>query len=117
MIHNNLLIFNLKNGKKVAKFEFIVDNRIFKMDIKKWDCKENDEFILIVNNNVILFKLKEENSSKISLNILNYAYFPELIIKDDEDNNEFIIKDLKKINSHKNRFYSYNGEFKNILIY
>ena len=117
MIDNNLLIFNLKNGKKIAKFEFIVENRSFKMDIKKWDCKENDEFILIVNNNIILFKLNEDNSSKISLNILNYAYFPELIIKDDEDNNKFIIKDLKKISSHKNRFYSCNGELNNILIY
>ena len=87
------------------------------MDIKKWDCKENDEFILIVNNNIILFKLNEDNSSKISLNILNYAYFPELIIKDDEYNNKFIIKDLKKFSSHKNRFYSCNKEFKNILIY
>ena len=84
------------------------------MDIKKWDCPENDEFILFTNNNVILFKLNEENTSKISLNILNYSYFPKLFV---EDNEKFIVKDLIKINSQKNRFYSCNNEFNDILIY
>ena len=114
MVKKTIFIFNMENGKKIKKFEIIVDYN-FKMDIKKWDCRENDEFILIVGNNVILFKLDEENSSKICLNILNYVYFPELCIKYNKDN--IIIKFLKKINSQKNRFYSYNGKFNNICIY
>ena len=67
MIYNDILVFNMETGKKIKNFKIIVENRDrkYNMDIKKWDCKENDEFILIVNNNVILFKLIEENSSKI----------------------------------------------------
>ena len=85
------------------------------MDIKKWDSAENDEFILIVDNNIVLFKLNEENSSNISLNILNQAYFPKLLIKDDK---EYIsIKNLKKFTRQKNRFYSYNNKFNEINIY
>ena len=113
MIYNNILIFNLETGKKIKRFEIFVDNRGLEMDIKKWDCKENDEFILIVNNNVILFKLNE-SSTKISLNILNYSYFPVFAINENEG---FIFKDLKKISNQKNRFYSYNNEFNDISIY
>ena len=114
MVNNIIFIFNIENGKKIKEFEIIVDDN-FNMDIKKWDCRENDEFILIVSNNVILFKLNEENSSKICLNILNYAYFPELCIKYNKD--DIIIKGLKKINSQKNRFYSYNDKSNDIFIY
>ena len=112
MLLNNILVFNMENGKIIKKFEIIVGNKYLKMDIKKWDCTENDEFILIARNNIILFKLNEENSSKVSLNILNYVFFPELIFKED-----FIIKHLKKINSQKNKFYSYDDESNDISIY
>ena len=112
MLLNDILVFNMENGKIIKKFEIIVGNKYLKMDIKKWDCTEDDEFILIARNNIILFKLNEENSSKVSLNILNYAFFPELIFKED-----FIIKGLKKINSQKNKFYSYDDESNDISIY
>ena len=86
MIKYSIFIFNMETGKEIKRFEIEFDDykikddyffkvnyyRYFKIDIKKWDAPENDEFILLVNNNVILFKLNEENSSKISLNILNY---------------------------------------------
>ena len=77
---------------------------------------------MIVNNNVILFKLNEENSSNINLNILNYGYFPELCVKYIKNKNEnycdeIIYKSLKKINSQKNRFYSYNEDSNDIIIY
>ena len=49
---------------------------------------------MIINNNVVLFKLNEEKSS-ISLNILNYGYFPELCFKKTED--RIIFKNLKKL--------------------
>ena len=113
MVDKDIFFFNLETGKKIKRFQIVVDNSCL-MDIKKWDCTENDEFILIVNNNIILFKLIEENTSKINLNISNYAYFPELDIKDNE---EFILKGFKKINSQKNRFYIYNNKHNDILIY
>ena len=103
----------MEEGKEIKKFEINIDNiGYLEIDIKKWDCPENDEFILIVDNNVILFRLKEENSSKISLNILNYGYFPGLCI-----NERTAYKNLKKINSQKNIFYSYNNKSNDIIIY
>ena len=115
MINKRILIFNMETGKEIKRFEIECDGGGYEFDIKKWDCIENDEFILIVDNNVILFKLIEENSSKICLNILNYAYFHELCNKDTEDT--FIHKDLKKINNQNNRFYTYNNESSDIAIY
>ena len=115
MIKFSIFIFNIETGKEIKRFEIKVDDcRYFKTDIKKWDAPENDEFILLVNNNVILFKLNEEKSS-ISLNILNYGYFPELCFKKTED--RIIFKDLKKINGQKNRFYSYSEISNDIIIY
>jgi hypothetical protein len=116
MLKKNILIFNMENGKEIKRFEINVDGyRYFRTDIKKWDCQENDEFIMTVNNNVILFKLNEENSSEISLNILKYGYFPELCFENIE--NRRIFKKLKKIKGKKNRFYSYTEELTDIIIY
>ena len=123
MVKNSILIFNIESGKEIKRFEIEVkDNRFLDIDIKKWDSQRNDEFILIIQNNVILFKLNEENSSTISLNILNYGYFPELCVKyikykNENYCNKIIIKHIKKINSQKNRFFSYNGDSNDIIIY
>ena len=106
MVGNNIFIFNIENGKKLKRFEIISDYRISKMDIKKWDCKENDEFVFIVGDYVILFKLIEDNSSKISLNILNYFL-----------KNGLFRKKLKKLKGKKNTFYSYDENSNYIFIY
>lgn len=117
MIKKYILIFNLEIGKEIKKFKIILD-KSYKNDIKKWDCPENDEFILISNNYVFLFKLIEENSSKVSLNILNYAYFPKLCPIYDSNGYKMTVKaDIKKIKGIKNRFYSYNDYSREILIY
>ena len=116
MVKSSILVFNIEDGKEIKRFEINIDNSGYlEIDIKKWDCPENDEFILIADNNVILFRLEEENSSKISLNILNYGYFNGLCIKDINDYIEY--KKLKKINSQKNLFYSYNNKSNDIIIY
>ena len=126
MVKQSILIFNMETGKEIKRFEIEVDDnryfQYFQTDIKKWDVPENDEFILFVTNNVILFKLNEENSSKISLHIINYGYFPELCmkyIKNKNDNyyDKIINRNLKKSNSHKNRFYSFSEDSNDIIIY
>ena len=109
----NILVFNMETGKQIKNFEINVENEYFNMDIKKWDSTENDEFILIVKNSIVLFKLIEESASKISLNVLNHAYFPN----DLKIDHEYIIKNLKKFSRQKNRFYSYNKAFNEINIY
>ena len=116
MIQKSIIIFNMETKKEIKKFEINIDGHpYFRSDIKKWDCPENDEFILILNNNVILFKLIEEKSNEINLSILNYGYFPDLCLKITE--NIRIYKNLKKINGQKNRFYSYNCKLNDIIIY
>ena len=106
MVGNNIFFFNIENGKKLKRFEIISGHRFSQMDIKKWDCKENDEFVLIVGDYVILFKLIEDNSSKISLNILNYFL-----------KNGLSRGGLKKLKGKKNRFYSYDESSNDIFIY
>ena len=108
MIGEKIFIFNMETGKEIKRFKIIHEAENYNPDIKKWDCEENDQFIMIVNNNVILFKLNEEDSSEISLNILSYAYFPKLLFEVCE--NDIIAKDLKKANDQKNRFYSYKWD-------
>ena len=115
MVKNNILIFNMETGKEIKRFKIEISEYI-KTDIKKWEIPENNEFILIIHNNVILFKLSEENSSKISLNIISYGYFPNLCIKY-YNNNKEIVKNLKKINGKKNRFFSYTDSSNDICIY
>lgn len=105
----SILIFNMETGKQIKKFEICANGYI--SDIKKWDCPQNDEFILLDKNNVILFKLIEESSSKVSLNIINYGYFPEVC------NIDAIYKKMNKNNNQKNRFYRYDTESNNIFIY
>lgn len=116
MIKKYILIFNFEIGKEIKRFK-IMFSESYKNDIKKWDCPENDEFILITNNYVFLFKLIEENSSKVSLNILSYAYFPNLCLMHSTENERTIVKVFKEIKGKKNRFFSYNDYSKDILIY
>ena len=124
MVKNTLLIFNLENENFLKKYEIKADNnKYFKVDIKNWNSVGNDEFIMTINNNVILFRLYEENSSEINLNILGYGYFPKLRFEYFNKNKEYnyyekiIGKDLKKINGQKTMFYSYNDNNNTINIY
>ena len=102
MVKKTLLIFNLEKENFLKKYEIKVDNnKYFKVDIKNWNSIGNDEFIMTINNNVILFRLYEENSSEINLNILSYGYFPKLCFEYYNKNKEYnyyekiIEKDLK----------------------
>ena len=124
MVKNTLLIFNLEKENFLKKYEIKADNnKYFKVDIKNWNSVGNDEFIMTINNNVILFRLYEENSSEINLNILSYGYFPKLRFEYYNKNQKYdyyekiIEKDLKKINGQKTMFYSYNDDNNTINIY
>ena len=124
MVEKTLLIFNLEKENFLKKYEIKADNnKYFKVDIKNWNSVGNDEFIMTVNNNVILFRLYEENSSEINLNILSYGYFPKLRFEYYNKNQKYnyyekiIEKDLKKINGQKTMFYSYNDDNNTINIY
>ena len=118
MVENRILVFDMANGKKIKAFDILGLTKYVIMDIKKWSCKEDNEFILITINNVILFKLIEEKESKLSLNVLKYAYCPDLDFK----KSGYHLKStgntqIKKINSQNNRFYIYKIDSNTISIY
>ena len=96
MIDNYINIFDLFNGNNLKIYEILIDgeNNLYKarMDIKKWNNNEDNEFFLFENGNIILFELKEEKAKEIKLKIINQAYFPD-------------IKNIEKLSEKNNKFY------------
>jgi len=75
---------------------------------KKWNNKEDNEFCLFDKGNIVLFKLKEEQTKEIKLKIINQSYFPniEKIEKLSEKDNIFYFKSKldEKKNMDKNEY-------------
>ena len=43
MLNKSILVFNLETGKEIKRFEIKFDDDYYlQIDIKKWDCPEND---------------------------------------------------------------------------
>ena len=107
MIDNYIDIFDLFNGNNLKTYEILIDgeDNLYKakMEIKKWNNKEDNEFFLFENGNIVLFELKEEQTKEIKLKIINQSYFPGItnIEKLSEKNNKFYAKskldDIEKI--------------------
>ena len=108
MIDNYIKIFDLFNGNNLKTYEIIIDgeDNLYKakMEIKKWNNNEDNEFFLFENGNIVLFELKEERTKEIKLKIINQSFFPGItnIEKLSKKNNKFYIKskldDIGKIN-------------------
>ena len=67
------------------------------MNIEKWNNSEDNEFIIFIEKNIILFELNEDKNNNINLKILNKSYFPNI------ENKSIFQKCSEKIN----KFYSY----------
>ena len=103
---HDILIFNLKNGKQVKRYQ-ILDQlnsnlKFYDVDIKPWDSVDENEFILFIDGYAILFKLNEDENENLKLKIINQLYSPN--IKDQK---------LRKIPDKKNKFYSIKEEYIN----
>ena len=100
MIDNYINIFDLINGNNLKTYEILIDgeNNLYKarMDLKKWNNNEDNEFFLFKNGNIILFELKEEQTKEIKLKIINQAYFSDIknIEKLSDKNNIFYVKSI-----------------------
>ena len=89
MINNKIIIYDLNCGKELKKYEILIsgifdgkDSLFFTdfINIKKWDNLEENEFILILNKNVIIFEFNEDEKNIIDLKILNYIIdFPNIM--------------------------------------
>ena len=105
MADNNILIYNIEEGKNLKEYTILEENKnlyIYKnIKIKKWNNIDDNEFIMIDEGNIFLFELNENSQNNIELSIIAYSYFPQ-------------INDLTKMNE-ENRFYVNNKS--DILIY
>jgi len=109
IIGNNIFIYDLQNGKELKRYNILIDG-IFEgkdslfiprsLDIRKWNTPEDNEFILKLGKNIILFELAEDQNGAIKLNILNISHFPNILQS----------KNLKNLSDKNNKFYYIGDE-------
>ena len=96
-IDGNILIFDISTGKQLKRYEVLAEgeNNLFLCgcNIKKWYNNNDNQFILNIKGNIILFELTNNNE----LQIINQAYFKD-------------ITSLKHLNEKNNQFYDDNRE-------
>ena len=99
-INENLYIFSIKSGNQLKKYTLLEkgekNNNLFEIkfyNIYKWNCPDDNEFIMNVGGNITLFKLNEKENEMIDLTIINYSYIESngKLIKMNE-NNQFCIQ-------------------------
>ena len=116
MINNSIFIIDSTKGNILKRYILLIDGisnekirYLFKdnANIQKWNNSEDNEFILLLNGNAILFELNEDEKEIVKLKILNYIYFPE--IKN--------INNIKKINDGNNQFCSIEYDTNSVWLY
>jgi hypothetical protein len=116
MINNSIFIIDSTKGNILKRYILLIDGisnekirYLFKdnANIQKWNNSEDNEFILLLNGNAILFELNEDEKEIVKLKILNYTYFPE--IKN--------INNIKKINDGNNQFCSIEYDTNSVWLY
>ena len=114
IIANNIFVFDLKEGKELKRYELLIDGKfngndslfmLDHLDIKKWNNVEDNEFILIIGKNVILFELTEDENNTLKLKILNNSYFPNIMK----------IKSLQNLSKKNNKFCGLGEESEDIF--
>ena len=95
-IDNNIIIFDVFSGEYLKRYEILVEEGdiLYKYEVAniiKWNNKNNNEFIININGNIILFELTNDNELKI----INQTYFKD-------------IKILHKVNEKCNKFFGDN---------
>ena len=116
MINNSIFFIDLMNGNILKRFILLIDGisndkirYIFKDNkyIQKWNNIEDNEFILLLNGNAILFELNDDEKENVKLKILNFTYFPA--IKN--------INNIKKLNEGNNKFCSLDYDTNSVSLY
>ena len=88
----NILIFDISSGKILERYEILLygKNSLFKSDLnlQKWNNNKDNQFLINLAGNIILFELLNE----CELKIINQIYFKD-------------INYLKQLNEKSNKFY------------
>ena len=91
-IDNIILIFDIFSGEELKRFKLMLSGNcnLYNCDanIKKWNNKEDNEFLINLNGNIVLFELTKDNDLKI----INQSYYEN-------------VKYLKILNEKNNSFY------------
>ena len=105
-IDSDILLFDINLGKQLKRYKILTEGtgNLLKQDanIKKWNNNNDNEFIMNLDGNIILFRLDDENDLKIIAN----SYFKDIknLIKLDKNNNIFYDNGIDE-NSGYYRFY------------
>ena len=107
-IDNHLLIFNLINFELIKRYTFLENgvnnlynkNYYYNYNIQKWKKSNENEFLIILKDNITLLELTEKNklNEKITLDlkIIGYTYLPfsdySSLVKLDEEKRFYIEK-------------------------
>jgi len=99
-IDYNILIFDISSSEQLKRYEILLygEDNLYKCEasINKWNNNKNNEFIMNIGGNIIIFELINENELKI----INQIYFKD-------------IKYLKKLIEASNKFYD-DGEMEDL---
>ena len=113
-IDNNILIFDILSGKQLKRYELLInggDNAyICNANIIKWNNNEDNEFLINIKGNIVLFELTNDNNLKIISQLFfeNINYFKKL----NEKNNGFYDDGRDKEDSYYGRnYYSYSNYY------
>ena len=96
-IDNNILIYDIYSGLLLKRYEVLIEgeDNLYECDanIKKWNNNNDNELIMNLGGNIIMFELNNDNQLKI----INQSYFKDL-------------NSLNKLNEKKNIFYEANDD-------
>ena len=98
-----IFLFDTTNGNLLKRFEIKFNEISFeKISIKKWNNDEDNEFLLFIDNNIILFQLDEDN---FNLKIKGYTSLePDL-----EDKIKYYRANYIKMSEKENKFYLFEN--------
>ena len=92
VIDNNILIFDISSCKQLKRYEILLygEDNLYKCNInlKKWNNSKDNQFLINLAGNIVLFELINE----YELKIINQIYFKD-------------IKNLKQFDEKYNKFY------------
>ena len=91
-IDNNILLFDILSGKQIKIYSILTEgiDNLYKQDanISKWNCSNDNEFLINIDGNIFILRLTDENDVKIIAN--SYFNHIKYLKKLEEDLNKFI---------------------------
>jgi len=102
-VDNHLLIFNLIKFELIKRYTFLEKGKANSYknnyNIQKWNKSNDNEFLVILKDNITLLELNEINTNgkiKLDLKVIGYTYLPfsnySSFVKLDEENRFYIKK-------------------------